>query len=38
VISGRSSSSCTSAAHVEAVLLFDSVCDGTIDVHNDRPQ
>lgn len=37
-IPGLFAISYTSAAHVEAVLSFDSVCDCSIDVHNDRPQ
>jgi hypothetical protein len=38
MISGRSSSACTSAAHFDVVLSFDSVRDGCIDVHDNRPQ
>jgi hypothetical protein len=36
-IPGLFAVSYTSAAHVEVVLSFDSVCDGTIDVHDNRP-
>lgn len=37
MILGRSSSSYASAAHVEEVLLFDSVFDCSIVVRDDRP-
>lgn len=37
MITGLSSISCTTAAHVEEVLLFDSLCDGSMVVHDDRP-